>query len=234
MASEIEKLKDDQALLLMYLADELPGAEREKLNRRLGSEPALLSQLSHLRSAHETFVTAMGFLDRSTAAPVPTDAAVARASRLVRQWTTQRLARPAAPMRAKSTGMAWWYYSLAAAAAVIIAVTVSVLHHDRVTVAQKSLDSQSATAPVVADNDQRNAPPENVAAPASSADVSTLDAAIAALPADQQDQLLNSLADGTTADDSDGAVASAPSSDDADSIFLGLPVVEADARGGLK
>jgi anti-sigma factor RsiW len=233
MASEIEKLKDDQALLLMYLADELPGAERDKINRRLGAEPALLSQLSHLRSAHATFVTAMGFLDRSTAAPVPTDAAVARASRLVRQWTTQRLARPAAPLRSKSASVAWWYYPLAAAAAVIIAVTVSVLHHQRVNnIAQTPGDSPSANAPIVAENNNQNQPPQNQEAPAPATDAASPDAAIAELPADQQEQLLNSL-DSTTADENDGAVASAPAADETDNVFLGLPV-EADTRGGLK
>ena len=66
-----------------------------------------------------------------------------------------------------------------------------------------------------------------------SPDASAPDAAIAELSADQQDQLLNSLADGTSTDDNDGAIASAPAADDADSVFLGLNG-EPDARGGLK
>ena len=55
MASRSDKLKDDQALLLMYIADELSAAERADVESRLEAEAVLQAQLEALRRPRDVF-----------------------------------------------------------------------------------------------------------------------------------------------------------------------------------
>lgn len=126
MTSVLQQLQSNEAVLMMYVVDELPPEDRAEVERRLEADPRLRADLERLRDAHGSFAAAIGALDRSAAPPVPETVAVRRAVAAMRQWQAARLVRPA-PEPAPATA-SWrfprWAYPLAAAASVLIASVV--------------------------------------------------------------------------------------------------------------
>jgi len=120
----LEQGGDEGATLLLYLAGELPGADRAELERRLAEDATLRQRLERLREAHDRFVEAMPALDRTTRLAVPESVAVRRVAAAMRQWQAARLARPVAAPRAKPVGFPRWAYAVATAAAAVIAFVV--------------------------------------------------------------------------------------------------------------
>jgi len=82
----LEQGGDEGATLLLYLAGELPGADRAELERRLAEDATLRQRLERLREAHDRFVEAMPALDRTTRLAVPESVAVRRVAAAMRQW----------------------------------------------------------------------------------------------------------------------------------------------------
>ena len=125
MASLLHQLETDEAVLLMYLADELPPEDRAEVDRRLAADAGLCAGLDRLRSAYESVAAAVERDDRLGRLPVPESVAVRRVGREMRQWHARRLAaaaRPAVP--AAMLRYPWWAYPLAAAASIILAFLV--------------------------------------------------------------------------------------------------------------
>jgi hypothetical protein len=95
--------KSREALLLLYLADELGAPERADVDRRLANDPQLAAALDSLRSAHEFCNQTLSELDRrehpAAEHLAASEATAARgAIRLVRQWALRRRClEPAAP-----------------------------------------------------------------------------------------------------------------------------------------
>jgi hypothetical protein len=120
----LQQLGSTEAVLMMYLSDELPAEDRAEVERRLAADPAMRAQWDRLREAHAGFAAAMPALDRATRLPAPEAVGVRRVLRAVRQWQADRVARPVAPAATPPFRFPVWAYPLAAAAAVVVAFVV--------------------------------------------------------------------------------------------------------------
>jgi hypothetical protein len=116
----IEKLENNEQILLMYLADELPGADRIEVEQMLGSDASLRGELDRLQEVYQ-------FVDRELARfeqTQPTTLHAEFAARSVGREIRQRLARPkvasSAPGREESARSWRWLYPTAAAAAILV------------------------------------------------------------------------------------------------------------------
>ena len=124
VASLLQQLQSNEAVLMMYVADELPPEDRAEVERRLATDDRLRADLEQLRDAHDVFAAAMPTLDRSTRPPVPEAVAVRRVVAAVRQWHSARVLRPAAEAPPPSRRVPKWAYPLATAASVVIGFVV--------------------------------------------------------------------------------------------------------------
>jgi len=125
VASVLQQLENNDAVLLMYLAGELPAEDRAEVERMLAVDAGLRQNLERLRQTYAWVAGALGRQDRAVAPAVPQAVAVRRVGRAMRQWHARRLA--AAPPREQagtSLRYPWWAYPLAAAASVVIAFLV--------------------------------------------------------------------------------------------------------------
>src|SRR6478609_10105905 len=84
---------DTTSLLLMYLAEELPAAERQRVQQRLAAEPALAAALAELRGVEAAADEALAGADRARPLPMSAEVAVRRFARDAAQWNVDRLAR---------------------------------------------------------------------------------------------------------------------------------------------
>lgn len=119
MQEEPEQFDDEQAMLLLYLMDELPAAERVAMERRLAGDAKLRQQLDELRAAHHATWRALEQADKAVH-PVAVPRGIQTA---IRQWTTRKLVQQGAPVRSRSSWR-WAGPSLAAAAAVLIGIFI--------------------------------------------------------------------------------------------------------------
>ena len=124
MANLLQQLETKEAVLLMYLSDELSPQDRVEVERMLSADPALRAGLERLRGAHDAFVAAMPGLDRASRLTVPQSVAVRRVVRAMRQWHEKHLARPAPAPAVPPLRFPWWAYPMAAAASLLIAFLV--------------------------------------------------------------------------------------------------------------
>jgi hypothetical protein len=147
VASVLQQLVDNDAVLLMYLADELPAEDRAEVERMLVVDAALRDALERLREAYGWFDHAVARSDLSSRPAVSEAAAVRRVGRAMRQWHARRLAAAPAPRSGDSAlRYPWWAYPLAAAASVVIAFLVWWGNTDRPTLVQREPIPQ-ATSP---------------------------------------------------------------------------------------
>jgi anti-sigma factor RsiW len=130
MPNLLQQLENNEAILLMYLAGELPDADRAEVEQTLAADPALRAELAELAAANDGVTALLAQLD-ATRAPARVDAA----ARFVGQAVTAAAARrPAlrlagatdddAPIARRRLRMAWWAYPVAAAAIVIIGIMI--------------------------------------------------------------------------------------------------------------
>jgi anti-sigma factor RsiW len=120
MSGVLDDLESNQALLLMYLADELTAQDRTLVERKLAADASLRTELATMEVAHSAYLSAMRKLDEHQALPVPESVAADRASRIIRQWATERLARPKRTAVRPRLGLPGWVYPVAAAAAAAV------------------------------------------------------------------------------------------------------------------
>jgi hypothetical protein len=122
MVGVIEKLENNELVLLMYLADELPAEDRLEVEQMLSIDPSLRAEHERLQHAQEFVHNSLRFLDDASPNLVNVDFAARQVGRELRQ----RLARPKArPMVAPQDQPArsWrWFYPTAAAASIAILV----------------------------------------------------------------------------------------------------------------
>lgn len=122
MRSILNQLESNEAILLMYLADELPGGDRAQIERRLSSDASLRTQLDQLRMAQGAIDVSLKRLDAVQTLPGSQGPAVRQIVRSMRQWHVNRVAEAARPRAAlRNLRFPWWSYPLAAAAAVTFA-----------------------------------------------------------------------------------------------------------------
>jgi hypothetical protein len=120
----LQQLGSNEAILLMYLADELPPEDRAEVEQMLATDPGLRAALDEAREANASFVAAMPALDRSSRLPAPESVGVRRVMRTMRQWHERRLTAPPVVETQPGLRYPWWAYPLAAAASVVIAFLV--------------------------------------------------------------------------------------------------------------
>ena len=120
MSNLLQQLGSNEAVLMMYVADELPPEDRAEVERRLAADAELHADLERLREADASFSAAMGALDRSTRLPVPEAVGAKQVARAMRQWHADRVARPPAAEPRIRLRYPRWAYPVAAAAAVVI------------------------------------------------------------------------------------------------------------------
>lgn len=179
MAGMLEKLSGDEAVLLMYLADELPREDRAEVALRLKAEPALRQELDRLAELNSTIAGRLEALDDVSPVPVSDDAAARLVVRTMLRHQFDLAQRPADPAKnARPTALApLWYGIGAVAAAVVIffglwgagVIDVPVNTHLPAVVTGPSL-IDDPTIEVATDDTQANTPgPSNRPNPANTA-----------------------------------------------------------------
>ena len=124
MRSLLDDLDTPDAILLMYLADELAGEDRARVERMLADDVAMRGRLDLLRAAQESVHGALAGADAARPLPGSEAAGVRHVGRMIRNWQALRLTRAAgaddrhAP---RALRFPYWSYPLAAAAAVTLA-----------------------------------------------------------------------------------------------------------------
>jgi hypothetical protein len=118
MASLMRELKDDRAVLMMYVADELPAEDRVAVEQRLAGDARLCGELEQLRQLQQTV---FGQFDETEHRLSPSDeAAIRRVVREMRRYQIEQANRPAPAPIARFHGPPRWSYPLLAAAASIL------------------------------------------------------------------------------------------------------------------
>lgn len=125
----IEHLDNNEQILLMYLADELPPDDRAEVEQMLATDATLRADLEGLRATQGMVTERLGLLDAAWPLPVSAAAAARQAGRDVRQW----LARRATGVKATAVGRgrrSWgWALPAAVAAAIVVASALWVSRH---------------------------------------------------------------------------------------------------------
>jgi hypothetical protein len=126
----LESLENNELVLLMYLAGELPPVDRQEVAQMLASDAGLRSQLEKLRQSQAALEAELVSLDRSEPLPAA-DAAVRRIGRAMRQQQVRIAAQSARNRRPAGghRGMPFWIYPTAAAAAVLVAYLIWVISY---------------------------------------------------------------------------------------------------------
>ncbi len=119
MKSLLHTLNDNDAILLMYLADELPAEDRAEVEAMLSIDAGLRAELEQLTAMYDQLG---GGLAQSDAAlrPNTVRSAQRRAMQAIEQWDMRRLL-TIPPEPVKSNTLRWVVYSSGVAAAVMLA-----------------------------------------------------------------------------------------------------------------
>src|SRR5450432_4455003 len=90
MKSLLQDLENNEAILLMYMADELPQADRLEVEQMLASDAALRGALEILRQTQQLAFDSLETLDSVTRPAAPPIVALGQTSRLIHQWAERR------------------------------------------------------------------------------------------------------------------------------------------------
>jgi hypothetical protein len=189
MSSEFKDTEMRQALLLMYLVDELSPADRLDLERKLAADAALRDELARMRAEHEAYLRAMRTLDSAWSGTFSDEAAAGRACRAVRQWAATQSTRRPAPTKPRELRVPWWSYPLVAAAAILVAIIFWGLKHHELDMLNEQPENPTAN------NYQSEEQPQ----PPAEEDDTSPAAALAELTEDQQTNLLAAFGRGASA-----------------------------------
>ena len=125
MSSFLQQLENNEAVLLMYLADELPAEDRAEVEQLLATDAAMRAHLDELRRATHVVDEAMRRDDAVTPLPVSEAVAVRQVARSFARWRAEIDARTPAPLPIRrGLRYPWWSYPLASAAAVLLGFLV--------------------------------------------------------------------------------------------------------------
>lgn len=124
MTSSLHQLENNEAILLMYLADELSAVDRAEVEQMLDSDAGMRAELDRLRAMRDETVAGLAGLDAGARLPVSERVAVRRATRMMRQWQIDHAHAPPPQSPLRELRFPWWSYPLTTAAAVLIAFLV--------------------------------------------------------------------------------------------------------------
>ena len=118
MAGLIHNLENNEAVLLMYLAGELPPEDRAEVEQMLRSDSGMAQTLESLRQMHTQVMAGLGGLDGPAASD---EALVRRVTREMRRHQVELAARPAPVVRPpQRRAWPWWAYAASSVAAAVV------------------------------------------------------------------------------------------------------------------
>ena len=127
MRSLLHQLENNEAVLLMYLAGELPAEDRADVEQQLTTDGGLRAELEQLRSAENLLTLAMSEADGVAMPPVTEaarqSAAVRRVSRAMVRYQLEvahRAPQPQVDAPARGLRLPAWSYPFAAAAIILV------------------------------------------------------------------------------------------------------------------
>lgn len=124
MSNLLSQLENNEAVLMLYLAGELPQEDCIEVQRMLERDSALRAQCVAMDRLVNRAALSFG-MDAALAAAAPAERARQRVSPVFRQWTAQRLSRPAPVSQAAELHHTpWFLYPLGAAAIILVAVAI--------------------------------------------------------------------------------------------------------------
>ena len=124
MQSLLEKLENNEAVLMMYLADELPAEDRAEVDSQLQNDPQLRDELARLRQADQSLIRAVESVQSLPAESrhhrIVQQVTLAMMQQQSRKDERARQSSDSAPAR-RSLRIPNWVYPIATAAMVLIA-----------------------------------------------------------------------------------------------------------------
>lgn len=139
----IEKLTDNHAVLLLYLAGELPEADRREVENRLSIDRQLAEELAILDGMHQSIAASMTLLDELDANRLPAESAIDAAVESINSWRFGP--RPVEGFNTPHKRRIWsWVAPLSLAASILIA---AIIWFDRHPTAVLSPEMAIATQP---------------------------------------------------------------------------------------
>ena len=124
MTSLLHQLENNEAILLLYLADELSAEDRADVEQQLAGDASMRAELERLRALQEGTFAAMKRDDGAGRLPVSPAVATRRVTRMLHQWQVDHLRPRAEPEPGKELRFPWWSYPLTSAAVILIAFLV--------------------------------------------------------------------------------------------------------------
>jgi hypothetical protein len=124
MANLLGQLENNEAVLLMYLAGELPAEDQAEVEQMLTTDAQLAGELQRLRATVADHAAFLESADTRLRLPVTEAVAVRNTLRRMRQWRLEHPWRPAAPAAKPGLAYPWWAYPSASAAMLLLAALV--------------------------------------------------------------------------------------------------------------
>ena len=128
MKSYLQHLENNEAILLMYLGNELPAQDRAEFEQMLASDASLRAEMEIVRQTQQLAFDALQSLDAVTRPPISPMVAQRRVSQLVRDWADRRR-RPMVTVSEARRQMQWRRISIAAAAALLVGCYIWAVYH---------------------------------------------------------------------------------------------------------
>jgi len=119
----IQQLANNESVLLMYLADELPLQDRVEVEAMLARDPAMQRELEQLRESNAKAMETLAMLDAVDPMKISDSTTIRRTSRTIRQWQVDRAAATSQQPRVPKLRYPWWAYpavSVAAASVLLV------------------------------------------------------------------------------------------------------------------
>lgn len=125
MSSLLQQLENNEAVLLMYLAGELPETDRVEVDQMLAGDPALRLELAELTAMQEQMSAAFAQADGAVHLS-RRDAAVREVGRAINNAKAHALQHAKAAPQPKRSRMriAFWAYPIAAAALLVVGIII--------------------------------------------------------------------------------------------------------------
>jgi hypothetical protein len=124
MGNFLQQLQNNEAVLLMYLADELPSEDRTEVEQLLANDAGLRRELAQLKDAQSAVTASLYDLDASSPLPVAAGVAMRQVSRIMKQRQLDKLVVEPHMAAKRQWNIPWWAYWTASAAASIVVLVV--------------------------------------------------------------------------------------------------------------
>lgn len=123
MSSLLHQLENNESILLMYLADELPPEDRVEVEALLQVDEGLRAELERLDGERHMMESGLASLDATLRLPTE-ERGVGRVGRMMRQWTADRMRPVEYASEETVRRFPWWGYPIATAAAVALLLLI--------------------------------------------------------------------------------------------------------------